>query len=251
MAQFTFDATQVAPSSAPEAVPDNWYVVRITNSTFKPTSSKNGHYLEIENTILEGKFAGSKIFDRLNLDNPNPMAKEIAYRELSSYCHAIGIMQIQDTQQLHNIPFRVRVVKVPGQPKKDAGGNIVGQHDPSNEIKARKHISEAVEATPEMATAVPNFATPNPMTAPAGHVPGTPVNPPPVTGNPPGQASPAPWAQQQQTPPAAAQTQPPVATQTPPPAATGAAPPWAQQQPATGTPPAGATQAPPWAQSQA
>jgi hypothetical protein len=68
--------------------------------------------LSLEFNIVGGgnnQFNGRKLFSNLNLFNPNPKAVEIANRELATICRAIGVMNIQDSSQLHNKPMVVKV----------------------------------------------------------------------------------------------------------------------------------------------
>lgn len=135
MASLSFDASTVDPQQSFEPIPADWYNMMITESELKPTKNNDGAYLSMTLKVIDGQYAGRVVFDRLNLQNKNPVAVEIAYKMLSAYCHATGVIQVQDSQQLHGIPFKARVVV-----KTDSSG----QYDPSNEIKAVKHINEQV-----------------------------------------------------------------------------------------------------------
>ena len=133
MASLNFNAATVDPQQSFEPIPDGWYVVNITASEMKPTKDGSGAYLEMTLKVLEPPCAGRTLFYRLNLKNANPVAQEIAYKQLSAICHATGVIQVQDSQQLHGLPFKVKVVI-----KKDDSG----KYDPSNEIKAVKSVHE-------------------------------------------------------------------------------------------------------------
>jgi len=113
MADFghTFDASRIEPSTAYEVLPPGKYLAQIVNSEMRPTRDGMGQYLYLEIDILEGQYAGRKLFDRLNLSNPNPSAVEIAQRTLSSICRAVGRLQVNNSEQLHLVPF-VADVKV-------------------------------------------------------------------------------------------------------------------------------------------
>jgi hypothetical protein len=63
--------------------------------------------------ILDGEHKGRKIFDQLNLVNPNPTTVEIAQRTLSAICHATGKMQVSDSEELHLIPMTIQVTVKP------------------------------------------------------------------------------------------------------------------------------------------
>ncbi|MEQ8511199.1 MAG: DUF669 domain-containing protein [Algiphilus sp.] len=106
----TFDANNVEPSQPRDPVPPGDYLAQIAWSEFKTTKRGDGQYLELEFEVLEPEeFAGRKFWDRLNLDNPNAKAVEIAERTLSAICRAAGVMQVEDSEQLHDIPMVVKL----------------------------------------------------------------------------------------------------------------------------------------------
>jgi len=133
MASLQFNASTVEPTQSYDPLPDGWYTVIMTKSEMKPTKDGTGAYLETELTVQEPPYKGRKVFYRLNVKNNNPVAQEIAYRQLSAICHAVGVIQVQDSQQLHGLPFKVKIVI-----KKDESG----KYDPSNEVKAIKGMNE-------------------------------------------------------------------------------------------------------------
>lgn len=159
MAQLgNFDASTVAPSAPMEPVPTAWYKAMITASEIKNTKSGDGRYLEIELQILEGQYAGRKLWDRLNLWNNSAKAVEIAQRTLSAICHATGKIHVQDSVELHNLPLQVRAVYIeePG-------------YNPKNEVKGYKPIEGAqpqVAAAPAQPAAQPGPAAQPPAGAP-------------------------------------------------------------------------------------
>lgn len=105
-----FDANNVEPSTPRDPVPPGDYLAQIAWSEFKTTKKGDGQYLELEFEVLEPEeFAGRKFWDRLNLDNPNAKAVEIAERTLSAICRAAGVMQVEDSEQLHEIPMVVKL----------------------------------------------------------------------------------------------------------------------------------------------
>jgi hypothetical protein len=162
MAQLHFNAATVDPQQSFDPLPDAWYTVIMTKSEMKPTKDGSGAYLESELTVQDPSHKGRKIYYRLNLKNTNPVAQEIAYKQLSAICHAVGVIQCEDSQQLHGLPFKVKVVI-----KRDDSG----KYDPSNEVKAIKSVNE--DGAPS-APAAPAFAAaqaPAPAPAAAGSVP--------------------------------------------------------------------------------
>lgn len=112
MAQLNFDARNVDPAQAPQMLPvsdGNGHAVVIVGSQVQPTKGNDGGFLKFDLKIIDGPFVGMGGAWRLNLYNQNQQAVEIAQRQLSAVCHVTGQYVIQDTQQLHNIPFRVLV----------------------------------------------------------------------------------------------------------------------------------------------
>lgn len=134
----------------------------------RPTKDGRGQYLYLELDILDGQFAGRKLFDRLNLVNDNPDTVDIAKRALSSICRATGQMQVKDSEQLHLIPM---IADVRVRPPK-------GQYGESNSIRylPRNAAAPATTAAPA-ASSVP--------TAPAfASTPAAPANPAASAGLP-------------------------------------------------------------------
>ncbi len=109
MATLNFNAASVAPATAFEAIPAGTYPAIITESEMKPTRRGDGEYLQLTLQIIDGEHSGRKLWDRLNLNNPNQTAVEIAQRTLSAICHAVGVMAPQDSAELHDIPMQVKV----------------------------------------------------------------------------------------------------------------------------------------------
>jgi hypothetical protein len=194
MAQLNFDATQVAPDTGFETVPAGWYNVRITESEMKPTKDGAGAYLQLTFDIIDGQYMNRKLFARLNLHNNSQVAKEIAYKQLSAIAHAVGILHVQDSQQLHGIPLKVKV---------KVRTDKTGEYDDSNDITSYKNINETVPAGGLGVTgagaapaSTPPAAAPQGWGAPppAQHAPPAqpPQQPAPPAGQPNGWGAPPP-----------------------------------------------------------
>jgi len=109
MVALNFDATQVKPNTGFTALPAGWYNVAIDHSEIKENSAKNGAYLELRMKVLDGEHANKPVFNRLNIQNQNQQAQDIAYADLSAICHVTGVYNIQDSSQLHGVPFQVKL----------------------------------------------------------------------------------------------------------------------------------------------
>jgi hypothetical protein len=144
MARFdtSFDATSVEPTTAYELLPAGKYRAQIVESEMRVTRNGMGQFLWLMLDILEGEQKGRKIFDQLNLVNPNPTTVEIAQRTLSAICHATGKMHVSDSEELHLIPMTIQVKVKP--PKNGYGeSNAIAYLPPE-----RGAVARAVKPTP-------------------------------------------------------------------------------------------------------
>ena len=136
--KLNFNAAEIEPSSSFDIIPAGWYTAEISDSEQKDTKSGNGSYLQLTFRIIEGEHINSLVWARLNLDNPNATAVEIAQKDLSAICHAVNELNLTDSSQLHNKPMKIQVKVRPASADFDA----------SNEIKAYEPIgSNPVAAT--------------------------------------------------------------------------------------------------------
>ena len=183
MAQLNFNASQVQPDQGRFAIPAAWYNVMVDQTELKPTSQGEGLYLETRYKVLDGAYKDQTIYSRFNLKNSSAQAQEIGHKQLSALAHAVGVLMVQDSAQLHNIPLKVKV-------KVRAARD---DYEESNEITAWKNINEAVPTSPSAASATPAFQAPSfptPATAAASFPPATAAAP--ATTFPPVVTAPAP-----------------------------------------------------------
>jgi hypothetical protein len=221
MVQLNFNANQYAPNAGGiDVLPSGTYAVQITGSEYKQTKRQDGYMLVLTLTVIDGAHVGKKLIARLNVQNPNPQAVEIAMGELSAICHVTGCMVVNDSQELHGRPFQVKVEAVPRQDDPSKMGNeIKGYLDARGNPPTPGGGGAPSAPAPAAAPQPPMASAPAPAPAPA--------------------AAPAPA-------PAPAGMPAPAPAPAPQPAG-GAAPPWASGAPAP-TPPASSGEAPPWAQ---
>lgn len=119
-----FDANAVEPNKPRDALPAGWYKVVISESEEKPTKAQTGSYLQLTLEVIEGDHAGRKVFERLNLKNPNSQAVEIAQRSLSGICRATGVMTPRTSQDLHDKPLMAKVKVTPPRDGYEAGNEV-------------------------------------------------------------------------------------------------------------------------------
>jgi len=149
MAALNFNAAAVEPSSGDfTPVPAGWYPVQITESEMKQTKACDGHYLEMVAKVINGDAMNRQFYIRLNLDNKNEVAVRIANEQLSAICHAVNVLQCETSEQLHGIPFDLKVVI-----KAAADG-----YEASNEVKGFRALEGAAPAAGGPASGEPSWA---------------------------------------------------------------------------------------------
>lgn len=138
MATLNFNANEVEPSKGIDPIPAGKYNAVIIESEMKSTKNGNGQYLELMFEVIDGEYKGRKVWSRLNLDNPNAQAVQIARSDLSAICRAVNVIQPRDSVELHNLPL-VITVRCRKNPETD---------EISNEIKGYAPRASAAKTTP-------------------------------------------------------------------------------------------------------
>ena len=120
MATISFNAAEVQPSSF-DALPAGTYEAVITATEIKPTRSANGTGINITFEILSGGAKGRKVWEWINYQHPNQEAQRIGQQTLATICKVLGIAQLNETEQLHNVPLMITV----GFDRNDATRNVI------------------------------------------------------------------------------------------------------------------------------
>lgn len=144
-----FNAEEQEGMRSFEAIPRGEYLAMVTESEMKPTKANDGSYLEFVWQIVDGEFKGRNLWSRLNLNNKNQQAVDIAKRELGDICKAARVLRPKDSGELHGIPI---VLKVGVEKRSDNGeltNNIKGYAAAANAATAPAAPAPAAAKTPE------------------------------------------------------------------------------------------------------
>ena len=144
MAILNFNANEVEPSRELDPIPAGKYVAVIVDSEMKDTRAGTGRYLQLEFEIMDGEYAGRKLWARLNIENPKAEAVRMARADLSAICRAVNVLTPNDSADLHNLPL---VIKVHVRKDKNTG-------EISNEIRGYESKA-AYRPEPKQAPAAP------------------------------------------------------------------------------------------------
>lgn len=124
-----FDATAHDTTQSDYAeLPNGIYKLEVEVSEVKETSNGKGTILKVTNVVVEPEdYKGRKLFNNYNLENESAQAQEIGQKQFAALCRAIGVTEVEDSEELH---FRTYTAKVGlGKPSKD------GQYAARAEIK--------------------------------------------------------------------------------------------------------------------
>lgn len=114
-------------------LPAGAYTVMITNSEMKETNAGTGQYILLEMDVQDGEYQGRKIFDRLNVQNPNEKAVEIAWQRVGEISRAVGLEKVKDSEQWHNKRLVVELSVEVGKDYVKDGQTVQGR--PQNNVK--------------------------------------------------------------------------------------------------------------------
>ena len=205
----TFDSDTVDPAAPIVPLPVGWYAMRIKASEIKVSKqNEKNRYLQCDLEIDENyhpELKGRMCWARLNLWNSNTQASDIAQRELSAICRAVGVPKVQDSEQLHGRTMAVRIAYRPAKDNFGEGNEVKGfaplaDHFTATgaaKAPAAAGAAPTAPAAPAPAAAfggAPQAAPQAPQAAPQAPQPAEAAAPGPVVPAAPSGAEPAPWS---------------------------------------------------------
>lgn len=165
-----FNANDYEPMQEYEVLPEGKYHAEIVASEEKDigNNGEKGTKLAFQWKILAGACEGRIVFQDV-LHNytvegeKGDKTREIASRNLSAICHAVGRLAPNNTDELHNIPCEISV----GFQKQNINPSTGEKYPLRNEIKGVKPwTNQSTNAAPRQQTAHPLQARQS--TPPAG-----------------------------------------------------------------------------------
>ena len=125
MAKLSFNSAGKDTGGDFEPLPVGDYNMMVIESDICPNKKGTGSYVKIVLHCLDEEYAGRRVYEYINIDHPNEKVVAIAERQMAELCNAVGVLELEDTQELHEIPFVARL-------KVEAGNEQFG---PSNKVK--------------------------------------------------------------------------------------------------------------------
>lgn len=97
------------PSSAYQPLPTCEYTLEIVESEYVPNANGDGMVLNCKTQVMEGKHTGRPFYINYSLEHADPQAQEIGQRDFAALRRATGVLNPQDTEELHFKAFRVKI----------------------------------------------------------------------------------------------------------------------------------------------
>lgn len=123
-----FNSANVQPQAPQDGtpLPAGTYTVEITGAEVKPLS-KGGTGLNLEFTVVDPEqYARRKVWSLLCIQHGNPQTEQIAQSQLSAICRAVGIIVLQDTDELFGRILRVKTKVRPAEGQYAAKAEVTG-----------------------------------------------------------------------------------------------------------------------------
>lgn len=114
-----------------EPIPMGAYTCIVTKSSFDRNKNGTGLIARIQYAVIDGPYKDRVLFDNFNIRHQTPMAQKIGEAQFAELCTAVGKTQIQDTSELHNLPF---IADVTIEKRKDTG-------EAQNTVKKRRSLN--------------------------------------------------------------------------------------------------------------
>lgn len=144
----TFNTNEIPEDDyeAPEAFPANRYTLQVTESDL--VEKDNGNMLlKVTYEVVGGEYEGRKMWGNFNLRHTSEQAQSIAQREFADLVLACGLTAVDDSEELHFIPF---VADVKQEKRKDNGelANRIKKFIPAGGEPPASKPAPAKAATP-------------------------------------------------------------------------------------------------------
>jgi hypothetical protein len=97
--------------------------------------------------VLGGEHSGRRIWERLNIDNPNKTAQDISQAALAALCHAVNVPDMSETEQLHDIPFVAHIEIDKKEPTRNRVMGYVSTSAPASKAAPAAKPAAAAPAT--------------------------------------------------------------------------------------------------------
>lgn len=97
------------PSAGYTPMPAGDYTLEIVESDYTANNAGNGMVMKLKSQVVGGEFDGRPYFINLSLEHEKGQVQEIAQRDFAALRRAIGVLNPEDTEELHFKSFPVKM----------------------------------------------------------------------------------------------------------------------------------------------
>lgn len=153
---FSTDSLPVSDRSY-DLIPEGWYNATITKAELNNTKAGTGQKIDIRYDITGPTQQGRVVFGTVNVRNQSQKAENIGRQQLGEIMRAVGLANIQDTDELVGGSICVRVKIRPAENGYDARNEVSGFKSASGALPQVTSTS-APEPTAQPSGAKPPWA---------------------------------------------------------------------------------------------
>jgi hypothetical protein len=142
-----------------DLIPEGWYTATITKAELGNTKSGTGQKIDTRYDITGPTHEGRVVFAAINIRNQSQKAEEIGRQQLGEIMRAIGLANVQDSDQLIGGQLQIKI-KIRKATDNDRAN---GYTEDRNEIGGWKALAGGaipVAAKPASAASAPAKASP-------------------------------------------------------------------------------------------
>jgi len=136
-----FEPNQHEKTEDFKPLPPGEYHMFIEKAEVKETKKGDGSYLKLQLSVIGEEYEGRKVFDNINLSNPNSKCVEIGIKQLAALGQALGLAAITDSQELIEKIIIVKLKVKAGDGDREAE-NEVRTYKPANPDQQEEECSE-------------------------------------------------------------------------------------------------------------
>jgi hypothetical protein len=136
MAHVGFSSEGVEPMGAFTPLAPDRYAFIITETDVKDTKSGGGQFLLVVAQVDGGEDDGRKLFLRYNIANKSKQAEDIAKRELAALMGAVGMVNLEDSDDLIGKRFEADVIIDRNKETGQEGNRVKAYYAPAGQQAA-------------------------------------------------------------------------------------------------------------------
>lgn len=97
------------PSTGFDLLPDDTYTLEIVESSYDANQDGDGMSLSLKAQVIGGDYDQRSYYIWMDLEHDDEKRQERGQRDFAALRRAVGVLNPQDTEELHFKPFQVKI----------------------------------------------------------------------------------------------------------------------------------------------